>query len=486
MDIYKCPIHNVLYIPIINRMKELAGWAIASIEDYDILAKYNFHMYKRKDGKCYANAKVDGLEISMHQLIMGKAEEGQVIDHINGSGLDNRKGNLRFATLSQNAQNREKEEGKYSSDYSGVSTCENEGKYRATISYLRKYIHIGTYNSEIEAAKAYDIYAIHYYGLDAKTNKLLSKEEIEIILKNGIPNEYKKKKRELPKNIYHRYNTFSYDLSRDGKRYYKSFKTLEEAILAKDELIASLNKAKEEQTAKNITEITRNKDGMAIIYMYNRNGDNVGECIVDDQVWRDLAKYKWCLRDDGYASGYINKTSILMHIYLYTKYVGEIILGNTIDHINCITLDNRLSNIRSANKSLQSHNRDKIVGSICKYNGVTISGNRFATNSFGERHSFEYMEDAARKYNELATAKYGKDANLNIIDDTVRTTIYDLVKDEITEDYIRNIKFVEQFKLLVKMKNWGGRNGHFSTKKTRVTTLEKDKERAIELLRAGI
>ncbi len=91
------------------------------------------------------------------------------------------------------------------------------------------------------------------------------------------------------------------------------------------------------------------------------------------------------------------------------------------------------------------------------------------------------MEDAARKFNELATERYGKDAMLNIVDNK-QTEVQDLIPDNITVEYIKSIKFVELFKQVIKKKEWGGRNGYFSTKKTKITTLDKDKERAISIL----
>ena len=44
-------------------------------------------------------------KIWLHQLILGKAPKGLVIDHINGDTLDNRKSNLRFITHGENRQN---------------------------------------------------------------------------------------------------------------------------------------------------------------------------------------------------------------------------------------------------------------------------------------------------------------------------------------------------------------------------------------------
>ncbi len=170
-----------------------------------------------------------------------------------------------------------------------------------------------------------------------------------------------------------------------------------------------------------------------------------------------------------------------MHIYIYTKYVGNIPKKSNIDHINRERLDNRIVNLRTADWSLQSHNQKKVDGSICKYKGVTINGNKFVAKFNAKNYSFKYMEDAARKFNELAIERYGKDALLNIVDDK-QTEVQDLIPDNITVEYIKSIKFVELFKQVIKKKEWGGKGGYFSTKKTKITTLDKDKERAISIL----
>ena len=94
------------------------------------------------------------------------------------------------------------------------------------------------------------------------------------------------------------------------------------------------------------------------------------------------------------------------------------------------------------------------------------------------------MEDAARKYNELAMGKYGENANLNEVSDT-QTKVQDLIPDNITEEYIKGIQFAELFRQVVKKKGWGGRNGYFNTKKIKITTLDENKKKAIGLLSKG-
>ncbi len=87
--------------------------------------------------------------------------DGFVIDHINRNGLDNRRANLRFATIAQNAQNSRMRKNR--SGYKGVWFAKDKGRFRAAIWYNNKRIYLGYFNSPISAAKAYDEAARKYH-----------------------------------------------------------------------------------------------------------------------------------------------------------------------------------------------------------------------------------------------------------------------------------------------------------------------------------
>ena len=80
--------------------------------DYKRLRKYQWIAIK---GKCcfYARRHTKGGKgkkeslIYIHQEII-EVPKGMVVDHINHDGMDNRRANLRAATLAQNARNRKK------------------------------------------------------------------------------------------------------------------------------------------------------------------------------------------------------------------------------------------------------------------------------------------------------------------------------------------------------------------------------------------
>jgi len=88
--------------------------------------------------------------------------EGYVIDHINGSGLDNRRANLRPATVAQNAQNSRRR--KNLSGYKGVWFDKHKRKWRAAIWHNSKRVHLGYFSSPRQAANAYDEAAKKYHG----------------------------------------------------------------------------------------------------------------------------------------------------------------------------------------------------------------------------------------------------------------------------------------------------------------------------------
>ncbi len=99
---------------------------------------------------------------SMHREIMG-FPEGYLVDHKNNNKLDNRIANLRLATRSQNVMNTLKRRTNTTSKYRGVCWRKDMGKWQSKIYFQNKRILLGYFDSEIEAAKAYDAAAKRYH-----------------------------------------------------------------------------------------------------------------------------------------------------------------------------------------------------------------------------------------------------------------------------------------------------------------------------------
>jgi hypothetical protein len=147
--------------------------ALVDPEDYDELAKYSWNVWKRDDHvSVYAwrGVRVNGKfrTIYMHSQITG----WDYVDHKDTNGLNNRRSNLRKSTVSQNRYNMHKYRGNHSSRYKGVSLVKSTGRWRAYINIAGSRIVIGTFDTEEEAAQAYNAKAREYHGVFARLNEI--------------------------------------------------------------------------------------------------------------------------------------------------------------------------------------------------------------------------------------------------------------------------------------------------------------------------
>ena len=151
-------------------------FAIVDAEDYDRLREYKW--YAKNGGNTYYAARAERVfkdgkfigvrQILMHRFIMN-APRRLVVDHINHNGLDNRRENLRLCTRLQNSRNRLPSRGG-TSKYKGVTRSKRRKKFMAEIRVNQKKQYLGYFDSEIEAAKAYDKKAKELFGEFAYLN----------------------------------------------------------------------------------------------------------------------------------------------------------------------------------------------------------------------------------------------------------------------------------------------------------------------------
>lgn len=94
-----------------------------------------------------------------------------VCDHINGDTLDNRKQNLREATISQNNMNKGNQRNN-TSGYKGVCWNIVHNKFYAYITLNRKRISLGYFKCAKQAAQAYNEDAVKLHGDFAKLNRI--------------------------------------------------------------------------------------------------------------------------------------------------------------------------------------------------------------------------------------------------------------------------------------------------------------------------
>jgi hypothetical protein len=116
---------------------------------------YKWCAHRNKDGSFYAKRTIKGGKtIFLHAVINGTAQ-GFLTDHINHNRLDNRCSNLRTATPRQNSQNTRKHK-QTSSRFKGVTWHKENCKWKAAIGINGENRYLGCFDSEEEAAEAYN------------------------------------------------------------------------------------------------------------------------------------------------------------------------------------------------------------------------------------------------------------------------------------------------------------------------------------------
>ena len=142
-------------------------------EDYGLISKYTWSASKDCN-TWYAVSNTPKGEtgkrghISMHRLIMGFPNVK--VDHWDGDGLNNKRGNLRKASDLENAWNRRARRIEKSSRFKGVKLDTQKKRWACKICVDGKTYAVQPFDIEQEAAMAYDSMARYYFGEFAKTN----------------------------------------------------------------------------------------------------------------------------------------------------------------------------------------------------------------------------------------------------------------------------------------------------------------------------
>lgn len=144
-------------------------------EDFYLLSQYKWRIFKGTS-TFYVIAHTPMIKdkrktIRLHNEIL----KINFVDHKNGNGLDNRRENLRASNHTLNAQNRHKLRPNKQSKYKGVIRNKQvltKITWIARIKVNGKQIHLGSFNNELDAAKAYNKAALKYFGEYASLNNL--------------------------------------------------------------------------------------------------------------------------------------------------------------------------------------------------------------------------------------------------------------------------------------------------------------------------
>lgn len=131
--------------------------------DWFIFNKFRHRVSRFSGGYLQLRWWKDGKDCSalFHRLLLG-AKSGQVVDHINGNRLDNRRSNLRLCSQKQNVQNQRKRRSDNTSGYKGVRFHQN--LWYALVHKDGKQISSKGFKDKLDAVRAYNEMAKRYYG----------------------------------------------------------------------------------------------------------------------------------------------------------------------------------------------------------------------------------------------------------------------------------------------------------------------------------
>lgn len=114
---------------------------------------------------------IDGKTVYIGRFILQPEDPKAEVDHRSGNQFNNSKENLRICTHQQNLFNQQKMSGASSYEL-GVDWLKAAKKWRARIRFNGCEKHLGLYNTEIEAARAYNEAAKELFGEFANPNTI--------------------------------------------------------------------------------------------------------------------------------------------------------------------------------------------------------------------------------------------------------------------------------------------------------------------------
>jgi hypothetical protein len=157
-------------------MKEIAltrgKVAIVDDEDLSLVSGYKWHTQKGPATSWYARTTMPGngkqVHIYMHKLLM-RPGQGEVVDFIDGNGLNLVRANMRVGTRSQDGFNRHSQRNN-KSGFKGVCWGKKENKWCAFINVARRRVRLSVFSDINDAARTYDNSALAHYGEFARLN----------------------------------------------------------------------------------------------------------------------------------------------------------------------------------------------------------------------------------------------------------------------------------------------------------------------------
>jgi hypothetical protein len=141
-------------VPVFAKGGRIVARAFVDEADHALVSEHKWFLDRQ--GYVWANRsrRVQGpRQVFMHRLVLGLQHgDGVQADHENRDKLDNRRSNLRMASVALNAQNRTHPGG--ASPHRGVTWSKAAGRWQAQVGLDGRTHYLGLFDDELAAARA--------------------------------------------------------------------------------------------------------------------------------------------------------------------------------------------------------------------------------------------------------------------------------------------------------------------------------------------
>lgn len=372
---------------------------LISPEDHKLISQYNW--YENKQG--YAQA-ITNKHTLAHRLIMNNPI-GNVVDHQNRNRLDNRKDNLRIYTPNLNGKNKSVQKTKKGTQYRGVYYREKNIKpYNARLYYNKKQHTVGRFDTELEAAEAFDMYIL-YNNMEGVELNFPDKKE-----------DYLKRNFAFPKRKrFSSYNGVTFDKNwnkyktviRHNNKDIRIHSSTNEIECAKayDKYIVDNNiPAKELNFPNDYPNYNRNSiiktncksiNETLVQLLINNDTDIV--VTIDKEDYDKVKYYAWYKSSNKYITAQINENTVKLHRYIMNEKDPNIL----IDHKDSNIYNNSKNNLRKSNIELNTQNKRKRENTTSQYIGVSKAKKRWVSQVAHKRIGSDRLEILAARRRDL-------------------------------------------------------------------------------------
>lgn len=137
-----------------NRGNVVVGYSVVNDDIAELVSRYAWSM----DGHGYAITRMKGTIVYLHNFVYKTlygfgTDKGEQVDHVDRNPLNNADFNLRKVTKGFNVVNSNIRRNN-TSGYRGVQTSRRGSRWLAEMMHDRKKVHLGTFDTKEEAARA--------------------------------------------------------------------------------------------------------------------------------------------------------------------------------------------------------------------------------------------------------------------------------------------------------------------------------------------